>query len=71
MLGLPLPTRGDAVLREACAAEPGLAAERRHVEKLDRQYAGRVPGAALVPLVAEVGGRWHPSVPRLVRRVAQ
>ena len=25
----------------------------------------------LVPLVAEVGGRWHASVPRLVRRLAK
>ena len=25
----------------------------------------------MVPLVAEIGGRWHPSVPRLVRRLAK
>ena len=27
--------------------------------------------ATLIPLVAEIGGRWHPSVPQLVRRLAK
>ena len=58
------PLREDADFREACAAEPGLAAEQRHAFKLSQQYAQRRPGSALVPLVAEIGGRWHPSVPR-------
>ena len=65
------PLRADGDFREACAAEPGLAALERHDYKLSRQYRGRLPGAALVPLVAEIGGRWHPSVPRLVRRLAK
>ena len=65
------PLREDARFREACAAEPGLAAERRHADKVDRQYRQRRPGTTLVPLVAEIGGRWHPSVPRLVRRLAK
>ena len=56
---------------QACAATPGHAAAARHVHKLSQQYAGRLPGACLVPLVAETGGRWHPSVPRLVRRLAR
>ena len=49
---------------------PGLAAEQRHSHKLSRQYAHRRPGSRLVPLVAKIGGRWHPSVPQLVRRWA-
>ena len=65
------PLREDATFREACAAEPGLAAEQRHNHKLDSQYRHWLPGALLVPLVAEVGGRWHPSVPRLVARLAK
>ena len=65
------PLRADASFREACASEPGLACELRHAHKLDTQYGGRQPGALLHPLVAEVGGRWHPSVPRLVRRLAR
>ena len=36
-----------------------------------RQYGLRRPGASLVPLVVEIGGRWHPTVPRLVRRLAK
>ena len=65
------PLRADADFREACAAEPGLACEQRHVFKLGRQYASRAPGAVLVPLVAEVGGRWHASVPRPVAAPAE
>ena len=61
----------DDALVEACAAEPGLAAQRRHDYKLDQQYQRRTPGATLIPLVAEVGGRWHPSVPDLVRKMAK
>ena len=65
------PLREDDRFREACAAEPGLAAERRHTDKLTRQYGQRRPGTSLVPLVVEIGGRWHPTVPRLVRRLAK
>ena len=65
------PLREDANFRESCACEPGLAAERRHAHKLGQQYARRLPGTTLVPLVVEIGGRWHPSVPRLVRRLAK
>ena len=35
------------------------------------QYGQRLPGTRLVPLVAEIGGRWHYSVPRLVRQLAK
>ena len=65
------PLREDTGFREACAAEPGLAANERHEYKLAQQYPLRLPGAVLLPLVAEVGGRWPPSVPRLVRRLAK
>ena len=65
------PLRADASFREACAAEPGLAAERRHTEKLVRQYGVRRTGVFLAPLVVEIGGRWHASVPPLVRRWAR
>ena len=65
------PLREDASFREACAAELGLAAEQRHEYKLSRQYGFRRPGATLVPLVVEIGGRWHPTVPRLVRQLAK
>ena len=65
------PLRDDANFREACATEPGLAAEQRHDYKLATQYRQRLPGTLLAPLVAEVGGRWHPSVPRIVRRLAK
>ena len=65
------PLRDDAAFREGCAAEPGLAAELRHAYKLDTQYGRRLPGARLFPLVAEIGGRWHPSVPKLVKRLAK
>ena len=36
-----------------------------------QQYAWRLPGTRLVPLVVESGGRWHASVLDLVRRVAR
>ena len=54
-----------------CAGTPGHAAQVRHAYKLNSQYADRLPGAKLFPLVAEVGGRWHPSVPGLLRRWAR
>ena len=63
--------REDPAFVRACAATPGHAAATRHAEKLRDQYARRLPGARLVPLVAEVGGRWHPSVPDLVRKWAR
>ena len=65
------PFRADAGFTERCAAQPGLAAQLRHDHKLHAQYAARLPGARLVPLVAETGGRWHPSVPSLARRLAR
>ena len=54
-----------------CARRPGYAAQVRHDFKLRRQYSSWLPGARLVPLVAEVGGRWHDSVPPLLRRLAR
>ena len=63
--------RADAGFTDRCAARPGLAAQLRHDHKLHTQYAARLPGARLVPLVAETGGRWHPSVPLLARRLAR
>ena len=36
-----------------------------------QQYKHRVPGSRLVPLTAEAGGRWHSSVPPLVRKLAR
>ena len=54
-----------------CAGTPGHAAQARHSYKLDTQYADRLPGARLFPLVVEVGGRWHPSVPCLLKRLAR
>ena len=65
------PFRDDTAFVAACAREPGHAAAFRHRDKLERQYAERLPGSRLVPLVVEVGGRWHPSVPRLVRSLAR
>ena len=63
--------RKDRQFVRCCAREPGYAAQQRHEHKLSRQYASRLPGARLVPLVLEVGGRWHPSVPPLLRRLAR
>ena len=54
-----------------CAERPGYAAAQAHAAKLDTQYVGRLPGARLVPLIVETGGRWHPSVPPLLRRWAR
>ena len=65
------PFRADGRFVQECARVPGLAAARRHEEKLESQYPFRVPGSRLIPLVVETGGRWHPSVPRLVRGLAR
>ena len=65
------PLQDDPGFREASAAEPALAAELRHAYKLATQYGQWLPGTRLVPLVAEIGGRWHYSVPRLVRQLAK
>jgi hypothetical protein len=54
-----------------CADVPGYAAALAHDAKLGVQYAGRLPGSRLVPLIVEVGGRWHPTVPPLLRRLAR
>ena len=43
----------------------------KKIEKLNRQYAGRLPQAHLVPLVAESGGRWHPEAESLLRQLAR
>jgi len=56
---------------DACARCPGHASATRHDYKLRVQYAQRLPHTQLYPLVAEVGGRWHPSVPPLLRRLAR
>ena len=55
----------------ACGRSPQHAASQRHEHKLRVQYAERLPGSQLHPLVVEVGGRWHPSVPLLLRRLAR
>ena len=55
----------------SCAATPGHAAAGRHDHKLRVQYADRLPHTQLHPLVVEVGGRWHPTVPPLLRRLAR
>ena len=63
------------IVQEMCfvilARSPGHAASRRHDHKLQVQYAARLPGSRLHPLVVEVGGRWHPSVTSLLRRLAR
>jgi len=43
-----------------CARTPGHAADTRYKFKLDSQYQGRIHGSRLIPLVVELGGRWHP-----------
>ena len=63
--------RKDRAFVAAGAQEPGFAGRRAHERKLHEQYAARLPGARLVPLVVEVGGRWHASVPPLLRRWAR
>ena len=65
------PFRSDPNFVRHCAQTPGYAACRRHEEKLGSQYPLRVPGARLIPLIVETGGRWHASVPRLVRGLAR
>ena len=63
--------RKDRTFVASCAAEPGFAGRRAHERKLNVQYAARLPGARLVPLIVEVGGRWHESVPLLLLRLAR
>ena len=65
------PLRDDARFVESCARSPGHAAALRHREKLQQQYPHRLPGSQLIPLVAECGGRWHSSVPKLARLLAR
>ncbi len=65
------PLRADPEFVAVCARSPGHAGAERHLYKLTRQYAQRVPGSRLVPLVVEVGGRWHKSVPALARDLAR
>ena len=65
------PLREDPAFVRSCARAPGHAANVKHLEKLRRQYRHRVAGARLIPLVVETGGRWHSSVPPLVRGLAR
>ena len=65
------PFRSDPTFVQACGRTEGWAAAQKHDAKLRRQYSDRVPGALLVPLVVEGGGRWHPSVPPLLRKLAR
>ena len=65
------PFRDNPGFVRCCAQTPGHAAAVRHREKLVSQYAHRIPGARLVPVVVEAGGRWHPSVQRQVRGLAR
>ena len=65
------PLRDDPGFVRACAVSPGHAAALRHDEKLSSQYAHRVVGSRLTPLVVETGGRWHSSVPGLARALAR
>lgn len=58
--------RASPAFLRLASSTPGHAAVIRHDYKLSQQYIGRLPGARLVPLVAEVGGRWHPQVHRLL-----
>ena len=53
------------------ARTPGHASEVRHKDKLRYQYGGRLPNARLIPLVVEVGGRWHPSVREVAHTLAR
>ena len=65
------PLRASAAFRAECARFPGHACSRGFDAKLNSQYRYRAPGAKLLPLTAEIGGRWHPSVPMLIRRLAR
>ena len=35
------------------------------------KYKNRIPGSRLVTLTAETGGRWHHTIPPLVRKLAK
>ncbi len=52
-------------------AIPSFVANRAYHRKLHSQYASRTSGARLVPLVVEVGDRWHDSVHPLLLRLAR
>ena len=65
------PFRDDATFREQCAGTAGHAANFRHAHELNHQYPHRTPGAVLIPLIVETGGRWHASIPGLVRGLAR
>ena len=62
---------GKADFQQKCAEKAGVAAEARHDHKLDVKYGRRIAGASLVPVVGEIGGRWHPSVHGLLQRMAR
>ena len=63
--------RADPAFVGKCAEQAGHAASEGAKRKLDHQYKDRLPGSSLLPISAEVGGRWHPSVVGLVRRLAR
>ena len=63
--------RDDPRFVSQCATTVGHAASTRHDYKLEKQYPHRTPGVKLWPLVVEDGGRWHPSVPGLIRKLAR
>ena len=52
----------SAAFVTSCSLTPGHAAVIRYNQKLKQQYQGRIEGSRLIPLVVELGGRWHPQV---------
>ena len=63
--------RADPEFVEKCAETPGHAAMVGGEHKDSHQYKHRIPGSRLVPLTAETGGRWHHTIPPLVRKLAK
>ena len=55
----------------ACAATPGHAAAEGGKRKSKVQYKHRSPGAVLIPLTAEVGGRWAQPAVKLLRKLSR
>ena len=65
------PFRVDHKFVQKCAQTPGHAAEAGRDHKGSQQYKQRLPGTRLIPLTVETGGRWHVSIPPLVRCLAK